>query len=206
MATCRIGIRRSALRRLLRGVSALCQEVRAHGCKFGDQLHKGGERTHHDLGVTRRLPSILVDHLRGLVARPVRDPRLGLALGKGDRDERRAEVVDADRSALLVTLEELVPRAAGPAEVPSEFFGSRRAGKRRPCLTDLGWVHEHARLRRRLRVEVLLPDAESFGDGGVQRPGPGVIGLVAIQIDDPVLYCSCSSLSTFTFFCSNKWK
>src|ERR1700729_1344307 len=95
--------------------------------------------------------------------------------------------MDAEGPPLLIALEELVPLASRPAEVHSEFLGARRAGERRSRLAALGRVYEPARLRRRLRVEMLLPDPQRFRDRGIERPTPRVVGLVAIEVDHPVL-------------------
>jgi hypothetical protein len=89
--------------------------------------------------------------------------------------------------ALVGPLEQLMAPAAGLAEVRAKLLGARGAGERLPDLAALGGVDEHARIRRRFGMEVLLPESERVGDGRIEGPGSWVVGLVLVQVDDAVL-------------------
>ncbi|HEX9297807.1 MAG TPA: hypothetical protein VF881_18330 [Polyangiaceae bacterium] len=81
--------------------------------ELGDGLVERRESSEPELGVRAGLAPVGVDLIARAVTRSIGNPGFGLARGERDRDERRAQVVDADGTTFIVIDEELGPRQPG---------------------------------------------------------------------------------------------
>ncbi len=99
--------------------------------------------------------TVAVDHGARLVAGAVGDPRLGLAVGQGQRDERASEIVGAKMHALLGLAEE---------RLALDFGSFQRIAKTLGELVQIktaAIVHEDEFVRLRVLVKELLPEPQS---------------------------------------------
>ncbi|HXX67140.1 MAG TPA: hypothetical protein VEK07_08160 [Polyangiaceae bacterium] len=115
------------------------------------------------------------------MAGAVRDPGLGLACGKCDRDERCAQVVGAEALTRVRALVELRALDSDAAQVVADLFGQVLDVQRHALFG------EDAVARLGMRLRLLLPALERLHHVGSQIPVARIIGLVLLEADASVL-------------------
>lgn len=123
--------------------------------KFGDESIEGPQPPEMKLRGGASSATVAVDHGARLVAGAVGDPRLGLAVGQGQRDERASEIVGAKMHALLGLAEERLALDSGSFQRIAKTLGELVQIK------TAAIVHEDEFVRLRVLVKELLPEPQS---------------------------------------------
>jgi hypothetical protein len=95
--------------------------------EIGDREIERRERADAELGGRARRAAVALEHRARRVPGPVHHPRFGLAVRERDRDERRAQIVDAQLAAVAVVLNSS-GRSTPAVSSASRSFAARPSG------------------------------------------------------------------------------